>query len=168
MTHPIQAAPADNARGYKVDISRGQRIGRVSSEWFSRPDDERFTRKGIAVLEAGGRFEPFSYEVGELHPDEVEIDVLHCGICHSDLSMVDNEWGMSKYHLVAGHEVIGRISARGSHVLNLEEGTVVGLGWHCGYCGHCHSCKTGDQNLCAEAQSTIVAHHGGHLCRDFP
>lgn len=50
---------------------------------------------------------------------------------------------------------------QGSHVLNLEEGTVVGLGWHCGYCGHCHSCKTGDQNLCAEAQSTIVAHHGG-------
>ena len=119
------------------------------------------TINAYAVLEAGGRFEPFSYEVGELHPDEVEIDVLHCGICHSDLSMVDNEWGMSKYPLVAGHEVIGRISARGSHVLNLEEGTVVGLGWHCGYCGHCHSCKTGDQNLCAKAQSTIVAHHGG-------
>jgi uncharacterized zinc-type alcohol dehydrogenase-like protein len=119
------------------------------------------TINAYAVLEAGGRFEPFSYEVGELHPDEVEIDVLHCGICHSDLSMVGNEWGMSQYPLVAGHEVIGRISARGSNVLNLEEGMIVGLGWHCGYCGHCHSCKTGDQNLCAEAQSTIVAHHGG-------
>ena len=114
-----------------------------------------------AVLEAGGQFQPFSYEAGELGPNEVEIDVLHCGICHSDLSMVDNEWGMSEYPLVAGHEVIGRISAKGSEVQNLEQGVAVGLGWHAGYCGHCHPCKTGDQNLCAEAQATIVAHHGG-------
>jgi len=119
------------------------------------------TINGYAVLEAGGQFEPFSYAVGELQPNEVEIDVLHCGICHSDLSMVDNEWGMSQFPLVAGHEVIGKIAARGSNVVNLEVGTTVGLGWHCGYCGHCHSCKTGDQNLCGNAQSTIVAHHGG-------
>lgn len=114
-----------------------------------------------AVLEAGGQFEPFSYEVGELHPNEVEIDVLHCGICHSDLSMIENEWGMSQYPLVAGHEVIGKIAAKGNNVLYLEEGMTVGLGWHCGYCGHCHSCKTGDQNLCEQSQATIVAHHGG-------
>lgn len=119
------------------------------------------TINAYAVLEAGGRFEPFSYEVGELRPGEVEIDVLHCGICHSDLSMVDNEWGMSRYPLVAGHEVIGKIAAKGSKVRNLKQGMTVGLGWHCGYCGHCHSCKTGDQNLCATAQSTIVGHHGG-------
>ena len=50
---------------------------------------------GYAVLEAGGQFEPFSYEAGELRPKEVEIDVLHCGICHRDLSMVENEWDMS-------------------------------------------------------------------------
>lgn len=114
-----------------------------------------------AVLEAGGLFESFSYEVGELQPNEVEIDVLHCGICHSDLSMVENEWGMSQYPLVAGHEVVGIIAAKGSKVQNLEEGMTVGLGWHAGYCGHCHPCKTGDQNLCAQAQPTIVAHHGG-------
>ena len=114
-----------------------------------------------AVQEAGGRFEPFSYEVCELHPNEVEISVLHCGICHSDLSMIENEWGMSQYPLVAGHEVIGTIAAKGNNVLHLEEGMTVGLGWHCGYCGHCHSCKTGDQNLCEKSQATIVAHHGG-------
>jgi uncharacterized zinc-type alcohol dehydrogenase-like protein len=119
------------------------------------------TINAYAVLEAGGQFEPFSYKVGELHPNEVEIDVLHCGICHSDLSMVDNEWGISQYPLVAGHEVIGKIAAKGSNVLNLKEGMIVELGWHCGYCGHCHSCKTGDQNLCQSAQPTIVAHHGG-------
>ena len=119
------------------------------------------TVNAYAVREAGGQFEPFSYEVGELPPNEVEIDVLHCGICHSDLSMVDNEWGISQYPLVAGHEIIGKVAARGRNVQNLEEGMTVGLGWHSGYCGHCHSCKTGDQNLCQAAQGTIVAHHGG-------
>lgn len=119
------------------------------------------TINGYAAHEAGGRLEPFSYEVGELAPNEVEIDVLTCGICHSDLSMIDNEWGISQYPLVAGHEVIGKIAAIGSNVQNMAIGTAVGLGWHAGYCGQCHSCKSGDQNLCLSAQPTIVAHHGG-------
>lgn len=119
------------------------------------------TINGYAALEAGGRLQPYSYEVGALQPNEVEIDVLYCGICHSDLSMIDNEWGMSQYPLVAGHEVIGTVTGIGSQVKNLKPGMTVGLGWHCGYCGHCHSCKTGDQNLCQSAESTIVAHHGG-------
>jgi alcohol/geraniol dehydrogenase (NADP+) len=114
-----------------------------------------------AALESSAQLEPFSYEVGSLSPDEVEIDVLYCGICHSDLSMIDNEWGITQYPLVAGHEVIGRIAAIGSNVGNLEKGMAVGLGWHAGYCGHCHSCKSGDQNLCFDATGTIVAHHGG-------
>jgi uncharacterized zinc-type alcohol dehydrogenase-like protein len=119
------------------------------------------TINAYAAQEAGGKLEPFSYEAGELSPTEVEIDVLHCGICHSDLSMIDNEWGISQYPLVAGHEVIGTIAEVGSAVQNLKKGTTVGLGWHAGYCGHCHPCKSGDQNLCASAQPTIVAHHGG-------
>ncbi|MBK1856399.1 NAD(P)-dependent alcohol dehydrogenase [Verrucomicrobiaceae bacterium 5K15] len=114
-----------------------------------------------AALEAGGTLQPYSYDVGELAADEVEIEVLHCGICHSDVSMIDNEWEISEYPLVGGHEVIGKVVATGSNVQNLEKGTVVGVGWHSGYCGHCHSCKNGDQNLCRDAQGTIVAHHGG-------
>jgi alcohol/geraniol dehydrogenase (NADP+) len=119
------------------------------------------TINAYAALKAGSQLEPFSYEASDLAPDEVEIEVLHCGICHSDLSMIENEWGLSRYPLVAGHEVIGRVAATGSNVQNLATGTTVGLGWHSGYCGHCHSCKTGDQNLCASAEGTIVAHHGG-------
>jgi uncharacterized zinc-type alcohol dehydrogenase-like protein len=75
--------------------------------------------------------------------------------------MVDNEWGSSQYPLVAGHENIGKVAAKGGNVLHLEKGMTVGLGWHCGYCGHCHSCKTGDHNLCEDSQATIVEHHGG-------
>ncbi|MGZ0657598.1 NADPH-dependent aldehyde reductase Ahr [Coraliomargarita sp. W4R72] len=119
------------------------------------------TIHAYAAQKAGGSLEPFTYEVGELKPNEVEIDVLHCGICHSDLSMIDNEWGLSQYPLVAGHEVIGQVAATGSQVSRLEPGMTVGLGWHSGYCGECACCKTGDQNLCQTAESTIVARHGG-------
>jgi uncharacterized zinc-type alcohol dehydrogenase-like protein len=114
-----------------------------------------------AANEAGSRLEPFTYEAGELSPDEVEIDVLYCGICHSDLSMLDNEWGMSQYPLVGGHEVIGTVAATGSNVRSLRMGMTVGLGWHSAYCGECGSCLSGDQNLCAGAEGTIVARHGG-------
>ena len=114
-----------------------------------------------AANEAGGPLKPYSYEVGELRPNEVEIDVLYCGICHSDVSMLHNEWGMSVFPFVGGHEVIGKISATGLNVHHLEVGTVVGLGWHSGYCGHCESCHSGDENLCASAEGTIVARHGG-------
>ncbi len=119
------------------------------------------TIHAYAAQQAGGPLEKFSYEVRDLKPNEVEIDVLHCGICHSDLSMIDNEWGMSKYPLVAGHEVIGRVAAVGSQVSRLEAGMTVGLGWHSGYCGECACCQSGDQNLCQTAESTIVARHGG-------
>lgn len=119
------------------------------------------TIHAYAAQDKGGLLESFSYDVGALKPNEVEIDVLYCGICHSDVSMIDNEWGMSQYPLVAGHEVIGKVAAVGDQVSSLEAGTVVGLGWHSGYCGHCACCKTGDQNLCQTAESTIVARHGG-------
>jgi len=119
------------------------------------------TIHAYAVQETGSPLEPFSYEVSDLLPNEVEIEVLYCGLCHSDLSMIDNEWGLTQYPLVAGHEVIGKIAATGSNVGGLEKGMTVGLGWHSGYCGHCSSCKTGDQNLCSSAVGTIVAHHGG-------
>jgi len=114
-----------------------------------------------AAMKAGAALEPFSYEVGELDPGEVEIDVAYCGICHSDLSMIDDEWGMSQYPLVGGHEVIGTVAAVGSHVQGLQEGMTVGLGWHSAYCGQCSSCREGDQNLCSNAEGTIVARHGG-------
>ena len=119
------------------------------------------TINAYAAPEAGKSLEPFRYEVGELKPNEVEIDVLYCGICHSDLSMVDNDWGMSQYPLVGGHEVIGKVAGVGANVKHLEIGSTVGLGWHSGYCGHCESCHSGDENLCASAEGPIVARHGG-------
>ena len=85
--------------------------------------------KAYAAMEAGGALEPWEYDPGPLHANEVEIKIEHCGICHSDLSMLQNEWGVASFPLVAGHEAIGTIAALGDGVGNLAVGDRVGLGW---------------------------------------
>ncbi|WP_020207795.1 NADPH-dependent aldehyde reductase Ahr [Gilvimarinus chinensis] len=117
--------------------------------------------KAYAAQEAGQELTPFEYDPGPLAADEVEINVESCGLCHSDLSMLDNEWGFTQYPFVPGHEVIGTVNAVGSNVSTLKVGQKVGLGWHSGYCNECHTCNSGDHNLCASAQPTIAGHHGG-------
>ncbi|MBQ4828283.1 NAD(P)-dependent alcohol dehydrogenase [Alteromonas sp. CI.11.F.A3] len=114
-----------------------------------------------AAKEPGGKLEKFEYDPGELASHDVEIDVESCGICHSDLSMLDNEWGISEYPFVPGHEVVGTINAVGEHVTSLKVGQRVGLGWHAGYCNSCGTCESGDQNLCSDATMTIGGRHGG-------
>ncbi|MES2365656.1 MAG: NAD(P)-dependent alcohol dehydrogenase [Pseudomonadota bacterium] len=117
--------------------------------------------KAFAAFEPQGELKPFEYDPGPLKAHEVEIDVQYCGICHSDLSVIDNEWGITQYPVVPGHEVVGAIGKVGESVKHLKVGQIVGLGWHAGYCNECEPCKTGDHNLCATAQATIVGHHGG-------
>ena len=117
--------------------------------------------KAYAANEAGGALELFEYEAGPLGADEVDIAVEHCGICHSDLSMLNNEWGLTAYPFVPGHEVVGKISAKGDLVTHLEVGQRVGLGWHAGYCQTCDECLDGHHNLCATSRPTIVGRHGG-------
>jgi uncharacterized zinc-type alcohol dehydrogenase-like protein len=117
--------------------------------------------KAYAVHEPKGELKPFEYDPGPLGNTEVEIDVKHCGICHSDVNMIDNDWGFTQYPLVPGHEVVGAISSIGGNVSHLKIGDHVGLGWHSGYCMTCSSCLSGDHNLCSSAQPTIAGHHGG-------
>ena len=114
-----------------------------------------------AAKEAGSKLEPYTYEAGDLAPDEVEVDVTSCGICHSDLSMLNNDWGMAKYPFVPGHEVIGTVAKIGSAVKGLKEGQTVGVGWMAHSCLHCHQCLSGEQHHCPEAIGTIVGRHGG-------
>jgi alcohol/geraniol dehydrogenase (NADP+) len=119
------------------------------------------TINGYAALAAGQPLEPFSYTVEEPGPDQVDIQVESCGICHSDLSMLDNQWGMSAYPLVPGHEVVGRVRAVGEQVRHLHEGQRVGLGWFAGSCMTCSTCMSGHHHLCASGEQTIVRRHGG-------
>ena len=96
-----------------------------------------------------------------LGPEEVEVVVEHCGLCHSDLSVLNNDWGFSRYPAVLGHEVIGRVVAVGSAAKGIVVGQRVGVGWTAGSCMHCKQCMSGSQHLCATAQPTIVGHRGG-------
>ncbi|MDJ0694019.1 NAD(P)-dependent alcohol dehydrogenase [Mastigocoleus sp. MO_188.B34] len=114
-----------------------------------------------AAKTAGGKLEPFEYDPGALKDEEVEINVEYCGICHSDVSMLNNDWGMTQYPLVPGHEVVGTVAAIGDRVKTVEVGQQVGLGWYSHSCMHCEWCMSGNHNLCLKAESTIVARHGG-------
>lgn len=117
--------------------------------------------KAYAAMAAGGALEPFEFEFGALDDNAVEIAVDYCGLCSSDVSMINNSWGRSTFPLVPGHEVIGTISAVGAAVTRVAIGDVVGLGWHADYCMECHTCLSGDHNLCGSAAPTIIGRHGG-------
>lgn len=107
------------------------------------------------------KLEHYSYDPGPLGTEEVEIAVDYCGLCHSDLSIINDEWGMTKYPVIPGHEVVGSIVAIGEQVKGLKIGQKVGVGWNANSCMHCHECVGGNHNLCLTAQPTIVGHRGG-------
>lgn len=99
--------------------------------------------------------------LAEPGPDEVLLEVLHCGLCHSDVSMLDDAWGISSFPLVPGHEVVGRIAEVGDGVDPGLVGQVRGLGWFAGSCRHCLRCLGGEANLCDSLEATIVGRQGG-------
>lgn len=121
--------------------------------------------RAMAASSKGGQLSEYSFDPGPLGTEEVEIQVHSCGICHSDLSMLSNEWGLSSYPFVPGHEVAGTVAALGPGAKGLKLGQPVGLGWFSNSCMCCRSCKGGDQNLCATAEGTIVGRHGGFAQR---
>lgn len=114
-----------------------------------------------AAKEPKAKLEQYEYELGEIGKEQVDIKVHYCGLCHSDLSMINNDWGMSQYPLVPGHEIVGEVLNVGSEVKGLKKGDKVGMGWFSASCMHCNQCMGGKQHLCGEAEGTIVGRHGG-------
>jgi len=121
--------------------------------------------KAYAASAKGQALTAFEFDPGPLGAEQVEIKVSHCGVCHSDLSMVDNEWGMSAYPFVPGHEIVGTILAAGNQTKLVKVGDRVGLGWFSGSCLACPQCQAGDHNLCTTAEQTIVGRYGGFADR---
>jgi uncharacterized zinc-type alcohol dehydrogenase-like protein len=119
----------------------------------------------FAALEAGASLAPFDYEPAALGPHDVEIEIMHCGICHSDIHLIDNDWQTSHFPLVPGHEVVGTVAQKGSLVTHLELGSRVGVGWQAGSCLECEWCERGDENLCERIVETCVGRHGGFADR---
>ena len=114
-----------------------------------------------AAARARQPLEPFRYEAAPLGAQDVEIRISHCGICHSDLHLINDDWGVSRYPLVPGHEIIGTVNRLGSGVTHLKPGQRVGVGWQRSSCGECEYCLRGDGNLCEKFQATCVRNHGG-------
>ena len=117
-----------------------------------------------ALAQAKADLAPFDYEPGPLGPQEAEVKVAYCGICNSDLEIMDNHWGVTRFPLVPGHEVIGEVAAVGAEVRTLRVGQRVGVGWQSGSCLECRYCRRGQEHLCTTQEAyeqTIVGRHGG-------
>jgi alcohol/geraniol dehydrogenase (NADP+) len=117
---------------------------------------------GFATHAAGAELLAYKYDPGELQPNDVEIKISHCGICHSDIHLIDNDWGISQYPFIPGHEIIGAVSKTGAAVTDLKVGDRVGVGWQANSCGHCEWCRKGMENLCPQNQGVCVRRHGGY------
>jgi uncharacterized zinc-type alcohol dehydrogenase-like protein len=121
--------------------------------------------QGLGVHAAGAELVPFRYDPGSLGSREVEISISHCGVCHSDLHLISNDWGISQYPFIPGHEVIGTVTAIGSEVRSCAVGDRVGLGWQSNSCGQCEWCMKGMENLCPQSEGTCVHRNGGYANR---
>eukprot|EP00871_Galdieria_phlegrea_P003263 jgi/Galph1/3938/GphlegSOOS_G2582.1 len=120
--------------------------------------------KSWAALEPKAKVTPYDLELPPLGPNDIEIDVEYCGICHSDVHIIDKEWGddASKFPKVAGHEIVGKVARRGTEVKELQLGDRVGVGWYRRACLSCNECVQGYENLCAHGEATCYgASQGG-------
>jgi uncharacterized zinc-type alcohol dehydrogenase-like protein len=104
--------------------------------------------KGYAALSATSSLAPFKFERRELGPNDVLIDILYCGVCHSDIHQVRNEWGNSAFPMVPGHEIVGRISKIGSAVRNFKLGDMAGVGCFVDSCRTCQQCNESLEHFC--------------------
>jgi alcohol/geraniol dehydrogenase (NADP+) len=118
----------------------------------------------FAALAAKQPLVSHPYQPQPLRPQDVEIEISHCGICHSDLHLIDNDWATSVYPLVPGHEIIGTVAEVGADCA-LALGQRVGVGWQRSSCGECEFCRAGEENLCPRQEATCVGHMGGFARR---
>ncbi|KAK9702497.1 hypothetical protein K7432_011206 [Basidiobolus ranarum] len=112
-----------------------------------------------ACYNQGENPKPWTYEPRPLGDDDVEIEISHCGICGTDIHNIDNDWGMSKFPLVPGHEIIGKVTAKGSKVSELQIGDRVGVGYQASACFQpdCKACSSGIDSNCPR----LIATSGG-------
>ncbi|MDN3594747.1 NAD(P)-dependent alcohol dehydrogenase [Zunongwangia endophytica] len=122
--------------------------------------------KAFGAKSETASLEELNIERRETLADDVEIDILYCGVCHSDIHTVRNDWGGSKYPVVPGHEIVGRVISVGDKVSKFKEGQLVGVGCMVDSCQHCDSCKDGLEQYCENGMIGTYngkdKHLGGH------
>ena len=112
-----------------------------------------FTCVGYATGAADVPLAPISFERRDPGPKDVRIDILYCGVCHSDLHQARNEWGNTLYPCMPGHEIVGRVSAVGDAVTKFKVGDLAGVGCLVDSCRDCPSCAEGLENYCEKGQT---------------
>ncbi|WP_026854172.1 NAD(P)-dependent alcohol dehydrogenase [Geothrix fermentans] len=113
---------------------------------------------GYAAQSATSDLAPYPFERRDPRPDDVVIDILYCGVCHSDLHTARNDWGWTTYPIVPGHEIIGRVRAVGAAVTRFKAGDAVGVGCLVDSCRHCQPCEHGEEQYC---QNGFTGTYGG-------
>ena len=115
----------------------------------------------MAAMKTKEQLRSWSYDSANLGLFDCLMKVKSCGICHSDIHMIDNDWGFSRYPLVPGHEIVGEIVQVGSEVKHLKVGDRVGVGWQSGACLQCEDCLKGNDNMCSASTGVISHGYGG-------
>lgn len=117
------------------------------------------TTEAYAAVSAHSKLAPHTIERRDPGPHEVLIDILYCGICHSDIHQVRNEWGSSIYPMVPGHEIVGTVVKSGEHVSKWKIGDTVGVGYFVDSCRECAACKEGEEQYCDKGMNTTFNGH---------
>jgi uncharacterized zinc-type alcohol dehydrogenase-like protein len=112
---------------------------------------------GYAAQAADTPLAPFAFERRALRPNDVAIEILYCGVCHTDIHMARNDWGWSIYPIVPGHEIIGRVIEVGSEVTRFKPSDAVAVGCMVDSCQHCDQCRKGEEQLCREGMTLTYA-----------
>ncbi len=112
---------------------------------------------GYAALKAGAALAPFPFERRALRSNDVAMEILYCGVCHSDLHQARNDWGFARYPLVPGHEIVGRVTSVGADVEYFKVGDAVAVGCMVDSCQECDQCEHGEEQLCREGMTQTYA-----------
>ncbi|MEQ5834146.1 NAD(P)-dependent alcohol dehydrogenase [Marinobacter sp. NFXS9] len=118
--------------------------------------------KGYAAHSNTSGLAPFSFDRREPRPDDVSIEIDYCGVCHTDIHFVQNDWGVTNYPVVPGHEIIGRVTAVGSDVTGFKVGDVVGVGCMVDSCRSCSACEAGLEQYCLEGMTSTYNDEDRH------
>ncbi|GAB3923375.1 NAD(P)-dependent alcohol dehydrogenase [Larkinella terrae] len=109
--------------------------------------------KGYAAQDARSPLAPFQFERRDLKPHDVQFDILYCGVCHSDLHQIRDEWGGSIYPMVPGHEIVGRVTKVGAQVTKFNVGDLAAVGCMVDSCRQCENCREGLEQYCLKGNS---------------
>ncbi len=127
----------------------------------------RVPAKGYAVFAADGGFKPYEFTRHAVGENDILIDILYSGICHSDIHSVRSEWRASPYPIVPGHEIAGRVVQVGRNVTRFKVGDAVGVGCMVNACGECEMCQAGEEQFCQQGTVFTYGHpdrfHGGEI-----